>query len=1023
MFFEVNIAGNRRQSGAGKTLIFLAFGAFSLLPQQSSAASTPDWSKTRPLLEKYCYDCHGGAKTKGEVDLKRLDADPQVSKEFELWNRVQTALSSGEMPPSNKPQLSKRETARLQEWLGHSIELAIQDNAGDPGPVTMRRLTNAEYDYTVRDLTGFDYQLAKEFQPDGGGGEGFANTGDVLFVNPQQLDKYLTAARKLVDHATVLPGTGITFNQQRIGLRGPDQLRAQAEQALYVWYQKMAAPYLPKDDENLREADYMLACWKFKHKELTGANSLAQLAKDNQLQPAFLENWWKLLNSTQPASRYLDLTRVPWRELPGPDAKAPKEVPAAVSKTLAEIQQQRHAWYDPKRGWASVQRMQQDADHLNAYGLQTEVKGHAQVKIAVGDVADGNRGDYVQLYNLEFDGKQRGQKYFPWLKQQLEQDKQALKKDGVANADAIKARITKLETALSLFGKHPLNQPSGAEVITVKAPTIVTLPLPEDALRFKGLGKLDLRSPESDFASAQWMATADAPPNPTNVFEGVLTVWKRQTPTHNKLMGEFSVMKTAFPDIFDRRLEEVARNYLRQGGSYGVYYFSDNQLAALIKPADSKLMKEMLEDWRFVRGSRLSPQMEKEWDTQLEKQVLQFAATVWRRALTQDEKTELTTLYHEARKRELDRESSAREVMVRTLVSPKFLFKVEPALEPGEHPLNPWQLASRLSYFLWSSMPDEALRKAAADGSLVKPEVVQAQIKRMLRDPKAGALATEFAGQWLDFNQFATHSAVDKEKFPEFTDELRQSMYEEPVKFFNYIIREDRPVREILQADYTFANAQLAKFYGLKGADSEEFQKVSTAGMPRGGILGMGSILTKTSRSHRTSPVVRGNWLLQSILGTPVPPPPSNVPELEEGGTKPATLRARLEQHRADKACSSCHDKIDPLGFALEGFDPIGRVRKLDDFNLPVDDSAEMKNGTEIKGFNGLRNYLATQEGQFESLLCRKLLGFALGRQVLPTDKPLLAQMQEALKKNDGHFSTAVITIAQSRQFQNRRNE
>lgn len=337
--------------------------------------------------------------------------------------------------------------------------------------------------------------------------------------------------------------------------------------------------------------------------------------------------------------------------------------------------------------------------------------------------------------------------------------------------------------------------------------------------------------------------------------------------------------------------------------------------------------------------------------------------------------------------------------------------------------MKPWELATRLSYFLWSSAPDARLTQAAMDNSLLKKETLAAEVQRLLRDARARALADEFAGQWLSFNGFAKHSTVDGGKFPEFTPELRADLYRETSEFFAHLIREDRQVKEIILADYTFLNERLAKHYGVPNVTGSEFKKVAVGTYQRGGILGMGSILTKTSYPQRTSPVLRGDWLLHAVLGAPTPPPPPDVPQLDESAAKATTLRQRLEAHRADKACASCHDKIDPLGFALESFDAIGRLRTQDDGGQPIDDSAQIKGGASFKGLAGLREYLGSREDEFHAVFCRKLVGYALGRNVLPTDKPLLTAMQEEMKKSGGRFSAAVLTLVQSRQFQHRRNE
>jgi hypothetical protein len=997
-----------------------------------------------PLLEERCYDCHGDGTNKGGVDLKRLENDPAIAAEYPLWEKVQEVVSEGKMPPKKSDPLTAAEKTKFLNWVGKSLDYAANENSGDPGPVTMRRLTNAEYDNTIRDLTGRDFNLAKDFQADGGGGEGFSNTGDVLFVSPQQLEKYMAAARKLADQASIMPGTGVVFHDQRVGMRGPDQMKAQAEQALYVWYQHKSEPYLPKDDDDLREADYMLACWKWKYHEQTGVTSLDQVAKEMKLSPAFLQNWWNLLNKPEPKSRFLDLTRVPWRDLPGPDAATPKTVPPAVLSSLKSIEDQRHSWFAKKRKDGSgVQRQQQDADGLRSYGLKLDVSGHKVVHLCIGDDGDGNKGDIALVSEMYAVIGKNYIKYPDFLRKRLKADQETLQKlkgQQASGAPALtredlEKRIAEAQTVLALFGKHPSSgSPVTPDTLAVAAPRIITLPLPDKTNLFTASVRLDLKAPDAEFATLQWKLTCDTPPDVTKIMPGVLTVWKRQTEAHHKTMHDFDVMKSAFPDLYERRLEEVARNYLRgPHPGIGVYYFSDEQLLSLLSPAEKKELENMKTDWGYVGPSKLQAKYVAEWDKLLLDHLHHFASRAWRRPLTSDETAQIDALYAAGRAKELDRESSGREVLMRVLVSPNFLFKAEtlPALAAGgprpagDLPLSAWELASRLSYFLWASMPDQSLRQAAADGSLLKPEVRAAQVKRMLADPKAEALAKEYIGQWLGFEEFASHSGVDLKKYPEFTPELRNDFYLETLTFFSHLIREDRPVQDILGAKYTFLNPRLATYYGVPGVtgSDDEFRQVDVSAYHRGGVLGMGSVLTKTSRPNRTSPVLRGNWLLLAVLGTPVPPPPNNVPKLPEGGVKPATMREMLQKHRADTACSVCHAKIDPLGFALEDFDAIGRFRTQDDTGAKIDDSAEFVGGVRFNGLEGLRQFLKTRDSQFTSQLSRKLLGYALGRQVLPTDKALIAQMQQAMKAHGGTMSAAILTVVNSRQFLNRRNE
>ncbi len=965
--------------------------------------AAPEWTSVKSVLSESCFDCHNTRKNKGGIDLARLEPDPSVEKEYITWEKVREVIASGSMPPEDETQLTKQEKDLLLGWTSHELDAVATHNAGDPGPVTLRRLTNAEYDYTIRDLTGIDYGLGKEFLPDGGGGEGFSNIGDVLFTNPTQLEKYLAAARKIADCATILPGTGIVFHPQRIGMRGPDQVKSQADQALYVWYQEMAAPILPNDTDDMREADYMLACWKWKHKNLTGATSLAQLAKDAGLQPAFLENWWKLVNDTQVKSRFLDLTRVAWRELPPPDAAKPKEVPASVLSGCQAIQTQRRSWLVGR-----VQRRQQDADGIRSDGRNTlDVRGQKEVHLCIGDVGDGGKGDIALVQDIKLQMPKGGQDYVEWLKTQPQHA-------------ALYAK----------FGKHPQGRGLDARSLAIAAPAVLTLPLPDGAKAINANIRLDMQNPEVDAATIQWRFAIGTPPDVTKIMPGVLTIWKRQTQAARTTMGDFGIMKSAFPDEYARRLEEVARNHTRGPSRVGVYYLNDEQLKSIIPAKEAQHHTAMMDDFRFVGPSKTSPQVAADWENRVLKHLRSFASLAWRRPISKEEETQIDTLYREGLKQGLDRESAGREVLARVLVAPHFLFKTElsPVVATGpeglaqepEHAVSAWELASRLSYFLWSSKPDGELRAAAANGTLLKPEVREAQVRRMLRDRKAQAMAKEFMGQWLDFAGFDKHSAVDAKKFPEFTPELRADMYRESVTFFEKLIRDDRPVREIISADYSYLNERLARFYGVPGVTGSEFKKVSLSGQPRGGVLGMGSLLTKTSRSHRTSPVLRGNWLLQSVLGTPVPPPPADVPELKEHGPKPATVREMLEQHRDAKACSTCHDRIDPLGFALENFDAIGRFRDKDEAGLPLDTSAQVKS-TKFTGFAGLRAYLQSHDDQFQAQFARKLLGYALGRQVLPSDKQLLKTITDKMKTGDGAFSSAVLAVVNSRQFLNRR--
>jgi hypothetical protein len=362
------------------------------------------------------------------------------------------------------------------------------------------------------------------------------------------------------------------------------------------------------------------------------------------------------------------------------------------------------------------------------------------------------------------------------------------------------------------------------------------------------------------------------------------------------------------------------------------------------------------------------------------------------------------------------------------LVSPHFLFRPEldqpdPTLPAAaERRLDDHELASRLSYFLWSSMPDDELFRLAAEGKLREPAVLAAQARRMLADPRAAALTANFATQWLQIRNLLSHRA-NKKQFPDFDDELKVAMVRETELFFEEVMRRDLSLLTFLDADFTFVNEKLAKHYGIPDVMGESFRKISLAGSPRGGVLTHGSVLTVTSNPTRTSPVKRGRWVLEQLLGTPPPPPPPGVPELEErkkGGEKPRALRVLLEQHRADPNCAVCHKKMDPLGLGLENFDAVGAWREQDG-GEPIDPSGTLPTGQTFRGPAELKKILLEREPLFRRSLASKLLTYALGRGVNRMDRPAVDRICEDVARGGGTFSSLVLGVIKSDPFLKRR--
>ncbi len=358
-----------------------------------------------------------------------------------------------------------------------------------------------------------------------------------------------------------------------------------------------------------------------------------------------------------------------------------------------------------------------------------------------------------------------------------------------------------------------------------------------------------------------------------------------------------------------------------------------------------------------------------------------FVSRAYRRPATSNEVERLAQLVQLARDQKEPIERGMQLVVEAVLASPHFLFKVEDdgegnSTEPRE--LNDFELATRLSYFLWSSMPDDRLFELAREGRLRDSATLAAEIDRMLADEKVLAFVENFAGQWLQLRNLEIRQP-DKDRFPEFTEKLRGAMRKETELFFASVLRERKQLSDFLSADYTFVNEPLAKLYGIEGISGEEFQRVSLADKPRGGgVLTHASVLTITSDPTRTSPVKRGKWVMETILGSPPPAAPADVPELDKQQLT-GTLRQRMEQHRANPACATCHDLMDPLGFGLENFNAIGGWRDKDG-EYPVDASGKLPDGPEFNGPRDLSQKLALQKDLFLRTITEKILVYALGR-------------------------------------------
>ncbi len=379
----------------------------------------------------------------------------------------------------------------------------------------------------------------------------------------------------------------------------------------------------------------------------------------------------------------------------------------------------------------------------------------------------------------------------------------------------------------------------------------------------------------------------------------------------------------------------------------------------------------------------------------------------------------LLRLYDAAAKRNEGFDNSVKFALKAVLVSPNFLFRAEQSRPAQDaYPLNDYEIANRLSYFLWSSMPDQELFGLAAQKRLHLPVILDQQIARMLKSPKSHAFADQFAGQWLKARDLYTSAKPDTRRFPAYTPELRDAMYGETIDFFASVVQDDASLLRLLDADYTYVNEDLAKHYGIDGVTGPQMRRVSLSDHRRGGILTQASILTLTSYPLRTSPVLRGKWVLSEVLGASVPPPPPVVATLSpddapKGGI---TFRQRLELHRSKPECAGCHARMDPIGFGLENYDATGKWR-TDIGGKPVDASGVLTTGEKFTGATELKQVLLTQKDEFARNLTEKMLAYALGRGLEPYDLPAVRKITQELAKNDYRSSLLIRGIVKSYPF------
>lgn len=952
----------------------------------------------RPFVQAYCVMCHGGAHPTAQFDLRKYSTLQDVTGDMDHWSLVLKRLSTGTMPPKAVPQPDAEARRKVIDWIAAMRREEARKNAGDPGTVLAHRLSNAEYNYTIRDLTGVDIRPAREFPVDPGNPAGFDNSGESLTMSPALLNKYLQAARAVSDRLVLKPN-GIAF--------APHPVLVETDRDKYC-INRILDFYHRQDTDY---ADYFLAAWRYRFRAALGKpnTALADFAAGGKLSPKYLATVWQLLNTQTDDVGPVARLRAMWRELPAPGGNQPDAARPGCERM---------------RDWV------------------VQLRAKTELRFPDLSVPGINRTSqpFLMWRNREY------------ATHRLDYDRGVLQVEGEAQTDSA-AAVKKMEPQADAeippapppkrYPPDPdLHVPPGERARYEAAFARFAEVFP-DAFYISERGRY---FPDNTRDKGRFLSAG---------FHNLMGYFRDDAPLYQLILDqpgqqELDELWKELDFIASANIRTYVQFYLFESkeaakGPEGGAPIPENEITSAVrirKVAEDYLVKarasknpiaiQAVEEHfkavndgiRRVEAARIQAE-----PVQL-KALDDFAARAYRRPLTAAERQDLLSYYRSLREKDgLSHEDAMRDSVVGILMAPDFCYRLnllsaapaKPA-RPGTAPLSDYSLASRLSYFLWSSMPDGRLLAHAAAGDLHRPEVLVAEAHRMLADDRARGLAVEFATNWLDVRRFEEHNAVDRDRFPSFTNDLREAMFEEPIRFFLDVARNNRPVLDFVYGKYTFVNAVLAEHYGMTGVHpgTNEWVRVDDArAYGRGGLLPMAIFLTKNAPGLRTSPVKRGYWVVRRVLGEQIPPPPAAVPELPRDEAKmDLPLRDTLARHRQDPSCAACHMRFDSFGLALENYGPVGELRTKDLAGRPVDTRATFPGGDEGDGLEGVLAYIrAHRESDFVDSFAREMLVYALGRSIMLSDEPLIEETHGKLAASGYRFETIIDSIVTSPQF------
>jgi len=1056
------------------------------------------------VLQTYCLDCHTGAGAEARLDLEMLLSQP-VEPRWQDWRRVARVLDSQEMPPEDAAQPDESERRELGRAIDESLEQLFLSAADDPGPSQLRRLTNAQYEYCIEDLTGVRFDLRDRLVPDSVGSSGFTNAATGQFMQADTLERYLEAAKQIAGHAVL--GAGPLYFSEQAGATGMELASIKRIQEIYRTHGfrtgagEGAEPY-----RTHLFAQAFEVAWRFRHRKALGfeTKTLDRWAAESDLTPAFARHVWDTLNMPDPPYPLSELIDR-WQAWPEPDAIG-GDKDEAVGKLAGQLDQHMRSLQERLAGSASAE---EEAALLTWNSIEIpdaktflvtarrrllrKDDGNFTLDLNNADLFDK---DGTVLLRISVESADQTEQVSSAVVIFENPEFKIRYNDRSDSAEVPLARVIKPE---SLRDLNPGSNPDGEAitssdfVVGTGQTRTIAIELPEDsrsgqltlhARLDQKLGRdrivrvviddvtnsrvrsySSLLRDQSSEAMSDWEsgletfaaslpqishgepAPSDRDPIP-RPFDATYNTSERNyfhTAVKYYRDDDFLVRYLLTPDVA-RELQTAWTDLLTSFDFHDVnlrFVVSRYQLAEPDRPDQSALrVASLTPEWieslpeeprSFIAAYKAEydamHSARRSAQTRHLQDLIEFASRAWRQPLDAHQKQTLKAFYQTQRDEQgLDHEEAVRATIARILVSPEFLYLGEHVAD-GDGParLSDFELAGRMAAVLWSSLPDASLLQAAESGALSKPDELKAQVLRMTASPKTRRFADEFFGQWLGFYQFDRFRGVDTNQFPEFDDDLKESLHDEAISFFEYLIRQDRPYHEILTADFAFLNPTIARHYGIEwdageGGGDQIRLVDDVTDHHRGGVLSLGALLTATSAPLRTSPVKRGDWILRRLLGTPVPPPPADAGSIaaEEVLGDGKTVRERLEAHRQSPECMSCHERIDPLGFALEHFDSLGRWRQTYSDDLAIDASGTLADGRVLDGLSDLKRYLADQDESVRRTLATNLVAYVTGRAESISDSMLIRRVADQLGETP-QLSSALTLIMQSPQFQKTR--